>query len=727
MVKAATCYKLPELMRPEAPTLRVLESLMPPPGSLPGAAALAAGARGRNRAQLVEVVDGEEAFELDADDDEFLVKAPVKKRGGKRKVKVTAEMKRKAAAERKRGREEDARANMRDKEEIFEVGDEGMMLEDLADALQEEPSELVRALFMKGITLSMNQVLDKNTCKLVAAEFDVVCVDKEEAKMGAAAAKTTEFNTDADIDELVPRPPVVTVMGHVDHGKTSLLDYIRKARVANGEAGGITQGIGAYNTSVEVDGEQRTICFLDTPGHEAFSAMRARGAKVTDVAIIIVAADDGVRPQTREAVSHAQAAGVPIVVAINKIDKPGADIERVKQELLELELVPEEWGGTTPMVSVSAKKGTGVAELLMTVCYLAEEQSLSANPNKAAVGTVIEAHLDRRKGPVASLLVQAGTLRVGDVVQAGSTYGKVRSMSNDLGETIFEAGPSIALQLSGLDSVPDAGEEFKVYATEADAREAAASSILRNRSQRLSDMSSGGSMVTLSSLASLDEDTEAMQKLNLVIKADTIGVTQAIKSALSALPQESVTLRYLLMGAGDITMSDVDLAAASEALLVGFNLEPSEAVAVHAKRLGVTVMTYKVIYNIVDDIKAAMEGKLRAVEEKVPLGIAEVKAVFGSGKRKVAGCVVITGRVQKGARVTVTRGKRVMHEGELTSLRRNKDAVDEVSEGTECGLGCDGFLQWEEGDKLEVYLMVSKTRRLEEAKADTAVALSSLM
>jgi len=696
---------------------------MPPPGSMQGGQG---GARGARR-QIVEVVEGEEAFELDEEDDEFLAKQPQKKkRGGGRSKKVTAEMKRRAAAERKVAREEAAASKRKDKEEIFEVGDEGMMLEDLAEALQEEPSELVRTLFMKGIMLSMNQVLDKNTCKVVAAEYDVLCVDKDESK-DDAATKRTEFVTEDDIDDLLPRPPIVTVMGHVDHGKTSLLDYIRKARVASGEAGGITQGIGAYSSSVEIDGEKRSICFLDTPGHEAFSAMRARGARVTDVAIIIVAADDGVRPQTREAVAHAQAAGVPIVVAINKIDKPGADPERVKQELLELNLVPEEWGGNTAMVNVSAKKGTGVQDLMEVLCLVAEGQGLASNPKKAAAGTVIEAHLDRRKGPVASLLVQAGTLRVGDVVSAGSSYGKVRSMINDLGQAIYEAGPSTPLQLSGLDSVPDAGEDFQVHATDAEARDAAAMHITRNRAQRLSDMSSGGSMVTLSSLASVDDDTEVMQKLNLIIKAETVGVVQAIKAALSALPQESVTLRYLLSGAGDINTSDVDLAAASDALLLGFNLEPSADVAVHAKRAGVSIMTYKIIYEIVDDIKAAMEGKLRAVEERVDLGVAEVKAVFGSGKRKVAGCLVTQGKIQRGCRVLVMRGKRQMWEGELTSLRRLKDDVDEVSEGTECGLGSDGFLDWAPGDKLQCFNMVSKTRRLEEAKADTAVELSSLM
>ncbi|GAX79512.1 hypothetical protein CEUSTIGMA_g6953.t1 [Chlamydomonas eustigma] len=710
---------LPELRRPEAPPMRVLESLMPPPGSNVTAPPPA-------RLQ-VEVVD-EGGDVLDEEDEEFLAKKPGKKIRKARAQKVTAEMRRKAALDRKLAREERAFGARKEREEIFEVGDEGLSLMELADKVQVEPSELVRTLFMKGITLSMNQVLDKNTCRLVAAEYDILVVDKEEAGVSAAARKTrTDLVTDEDIDDLVLRPPVVTVMGHVDHGKTSLLDYIRKARVAAGEAGGITQGIGAYNTNIQVDGEDKTICFLDTPGHEAFSAMRARGARVTDVAIIIVAADDGVQPQTREAVAHAQAAGVPLIVAINKVDKPDADVERVKQELLELNLVAEEWGGNTTMVPVSAKKGTGVQDLLQMVCWVAEEQQLMANPKKPAQGMVIEAYLDKKKGPVATLLVQAGTLRVGDIVSCGCSYGKVRSMSNDLGQAMATAGPSIAVQMGGLDSVPAAGEEFSVWSNESDAREAAEKFLDKQRMQRLSDMG-GGSMVTLSSLASVDDsDTEALQRMNLIIKADTMGVVEAIRSALGALPQQSVTLRYLLTGAGDITVSDVDLAAASQALLVGFNLEASDTVQTHAKRLGVSIMTYKVIYDIVDDMKAAMEGKLRAVEEKVPLGKAEVKAVFGSGKKKVAGCMIVQGKVQKGAMVSVMRGKKVVYEGKMTSLRRVKDNVYEVSEGSDCGLGCDDFLAWAEGDKIECYVMVSKTRKLEDAKASTAVDVATLV
>ncbi|KAJ9507639.1 hypothetical protein QJQ45_019178 [Haematococcus lacustris] len=681
-----------------------------------------------------------------------------------RKEKVTAEMKRAARKLREKARDEKAAAARKEKEEIFEVGEEGMSLEQLADIIQVDPSEIVRSLFMKGITLSMNQVLDKNICKVVAAEYDILVLDKAEETVAEKGKKRTEFLTDEDIDDLTPRPPVVTVMGHVDHGKTSLLDYIRKKRVAAGEAGGITQSIGAYNTSVEVDGELKTICFLDTPGHEAFSAMRARGAQVTDLAIIIVAADDGVRPQTREAVAHAQAAGVPILVAINKVDKAGADVERVKQELLELNLVAEEWGGSTPMVAVSAKKGTGIPDLLQAVTWMAEEQSLQANAKRAAQGTIIESHLDRKVGPVATLLVQAGTLKVGDIISAGAAYGKVRTLRDDLGQPMQEAGPSIAVQMVGLGSCPMAGEEWGVVASESAAREISVKSLASSRNQRMVEMTGGGSMVTLSSLATVDEDLEALQKMNLIIKGDTMGVVEAIKNALSALPQHSVTLRFLLSNAGDISISDVDLAAASTGLVLGFNLKPDTAVEEHAKRLGVKLMTYNVIYDLIDDVKAAMEGKLRSIDEKVFLGKGEVKAVFGTGmatgkelagghqqadrqqqslskrhtsidckspsaacagvcagKKRVAGCVVLNGKLQKGAFVIVKRGKQVVAEGKLISLRRVKDNVDEVPEGVECGVGMEGFIEWQEKDTFECFQIVTKVRRLEEARAATAV------
>ena len=714
--------------RPDPPTLRVLEPLMPTMPTMPSAGSSSGSSSGSGSSQHrsapgVLVVEEEEVDPSLIEADEFASKGKVKGGGGRgRKGKLTAEMKRRARDVREAVRDERAHASRREKEEIFEVGDEGMSLEALAELIQVDPSDIVRTLFLKGILLSMNQVLDKNTCKVVAGEYDLLVVDKD----SAVAKKKTDFVTEDDIDDLVTRPPVVTVMGHVDHGKTSLLDYIRKSRVAAGEAGGITQAIGAYNTTVEVEGEERTICFLDTPGHEAFSAMRARGAMVTDIAIIIVAADDGVRPQTREAVAHAQAAGVPIVVAINKVDKPGADVERVKQELLDMSLVPEEWGGTVPVCLVSAKKGTGIPELLTQVWWVAEEKQLTSNPKRSACGTVIEAHMDKRSGAVATLLIQAGTLRPGDIVRAGATYGRVRTLLDDLSRPIDSAGPSIAVQMLGLSSVPVAGEEFQVHSNESEAREAAAREDLVLKKQRLSDMA-GSSSVTLSSLATIDgdEETEALQKLNLVLRADTSGMLEAIKGALFNLPQVSVSLRFLLAAAGDITVSDVDLASASNALILGFNLTPNDQVEASAKVRGVKIMTYKIIYELIDDVKTAMEGKLKAVEERVPLGKAEVKAVFGAGKKRVAGCLVVSGKLSKGSMISVKRGKAVVYEGKVTSLRRIKDAVDEVTEGTECGLGAD-FPDWAEKDVIECYQPVTKYRKLEEARASSAVDLATL-
>jgi translation initiation factor IF-2 len=452
---------------------------------------------------------------------------------------------------------------------------------------------------------------------------------------------------------------------------------------------------------------------------QAFSAMRARGAKATDIVIIIVAADDGVRPQTLEAVSHAKAAGVPIVVAINKIDKEGANPERVKQELTEVELIPEEWGGKTPMVNISAKKGQGVDDLLETVLLVAELEDLQANPQRAAVGTVLEACLDRKTGPITTLLVQNGTLKVGDSVVAGDSYGKVRSMRGNLGD-VSEAGPSIAVQVLGLNSVPQAGDVFEVLESEGRARAAAEAVEDARRLERLAEMAGGGSKVTLSSLASIDDDIDteqAIQRMNIILKADASGSVEAVKSALSGLPQDSVMLRYLMAAPGEVTISDIDLAVASGGMVLGFGVNPSEAVLAAAKRENITLGTYSVIYDLVDEVRAAMEGRLRTQEEKVSMGVAEVKQVFGSGNRKVAGCLVTDGMLKRGAVCSVKRGKRIIFEGLLSSLRRVKDDVKEVGAGTECGISIEGFKDWEEGDMIEAFDLVQKRLKLEEAHA----------
>lgn len=604
------------------------------------------------------------------------------------------------------------------RQEIFEVSDEGMPVEELARLLAIGASEVVKSLFMKGIMVQVNQVIDKEAVHLVVADFDdVEVLDKEEVTVDEGAKKVTAWIDEEDLTFLQPRPPVVTIMGHVDHGKTSLLDFVRKTKVAAGEAGGITQAIGAYTVTVPHDGKESAITFVDTPGHEAFSAMRARGTKITDLAVIVVAADDGVRPQTQEAISHAKAANVPIVIALNKIDKEGAQLQRVQQELADIGVLPEEWGGDTPVMPISAKHGQGVDELLEQILLQAEVAELQANPSRLAKGTVIEAHLDRRRGPVATLLVQAGTLRVGDMVVASATFGKVKSLSDSVG-TVQDATPSLAVQMVGLGSVPVAGDEFYVCVDENAARKAAESAGDTQRTDRLAASAGGGSIVTTKSWAK--DDNESLQRLNVILKTDASGTLEAVKSALSVLPQELVILRFLFAAPSQITISDIDLATASSAMILGFNTEPSDEVQAAAKEKGVELRTYKVIYDLVDDVRAAMEGRLVTVEERTELGQAEVRATFGSGNRIVAGCMVNEGSVRKGCLIVVRRGKRVVYEGPLTSLRRVKDDVAEVSRGLECGLRVDGFTSWREGDKIEAFAVADKRRTLEEAAVTQA-------
>lgn len=636
----------------------------------------------------------------------------------KNKTRVDAGSRRVTRAERKQRRAAAVEAGRPEKEEILEVGLEGMSVQDLAEKLAVAPTEVVKALFMKGIMAQVNQVLDFETVVIAAEDFEVEILEKDEARLDEMARKTMDYLDEEDLEYLQARPPVVVVMGHVDHGKTSLLDTIRKSAVAAGEAGGITQAIGAYTVGVESEGNIKEVTFLDTPGHEAFSAMRARGARVTDIAIIVVAADDGVRPQTLEAISHAKAAEVPIVVAINKIDKDGANPERVKQELSEAGLLPEEWGGKTPMIPISAKKGTGVEELLETVTLVAEVEQLMANPDKAAAGTVLEAHLDRRIGAIATLLVQTGTLHVGDVVVAGSAFGKVRSMKDNYGDK-EEAGPSTAVQMTGLSAVPVAGDDFNVSPSLDEGRKIAEVAGTAQRVDRLAGQAGGGSMVTTKSLASFDgdDDEEVLQRLNVILKTDASGSLEAVKSALGALPQGSVVLRYLMAVPNDITESDVDLAAASKGLILGFNVEASETVLASAKHQGVTVRTYKVIYDLLDDMRAAMEGKLAALEQRVPIGEAEVRAVFGKGSKLVAGCMVTEGSLREDCFVVVMRGKKSVYEGNLSSLRRVKESVKEIDQGNECGVGCKGFIGWEDGDKIQAFELVSKRRTLEDVVA----------
>eukprot|EP00892_Ulva_mutabilis_P000960 jgi/Ulvmu1/10865/UM007_0039.1 len=635
---------------------------------------------------------------------------------------LTAANRRKARQIKKEALAAKRQSGRKVREEIFEVPSTGLSVDTLAERLAVNKAEIVKILFMKGVMVQVNQMLDTDTVRLAAAALGAEAIIMDEDEVAAGSAKREEFVREADLEYLVTRPPVVCVMGHVDHGKTSLLDRIRAAAVAAGEAGGITQAIGAYNVLVEGEETSSEICFLDTPGHEAFSAMRARGAKVTDIAVVIVAADDGVRPQTLEAIAHARAAAVPIVVAVNKIDKPGADVNRVLSDMAaQADLVPEEWGGDVPFVPISAKKGDGIDELLETLALVAEIEELQANPNRAAEGTVLEAHLDKQVGPVASLLVQAGTIAKGDVVQAGAACGRVRACRGSYGENVESAGPSTAVSVEGLDEVPAAGDVFRVFKDEAEARSAAEAEKEAQRTARLAEMSSS-TTVTLSTLATVDEDQEALQRMNLVVKADASGSLEAIKGALRALPQDSVALRFLLAGTGPITPSDVELARSSGALVMGFNVEPTDEAAALAKNRAVEVATYDVIYGLLDEVRARMEGRLKAVTEKVQCGAAEVKATFGRGKNIIGGCIVTEGKVMVNGVVEVRRGRKTLvYEGPLSSLRRFKDEVAVVEEGVECGIGCEGFWEWEAGDKVACFELVEKTLTLEESRADSAV------
>ena len=591
--------------------------------------------------------------------------------------------------------------------EMIVVPEDNLTVQELADMLSVESSEIIKSLFFKGIIATVTQTLDMPTIEAVAEEFGVPVLQDD---VEEAAKKTVEMIEEQDLAHLIRRPPVVTVMGHVDHGKTSLLDAIRKARVAAGEAGGITQHIGAYQVEIEVNDQPRKITFLDTPGHEAFTAMRARGTKVTDVAVLVVAADDGVRPQTLEAISHARAAEVPIVVAINKCDKEGASPDRVKQELSEQNLLAEEWGGDVVMVPVSAIKGENIDKLLEMILLVTEVEDLQANPDRLARGTVIEAHLDKAKGPVATLLVQNGTLKTGDVLAAGPVLGKVRAMVDDSGKRMKEAGPSFAVEALGFSEVPTAGDEFEVYPDEKSARAVVGDRASDARATRLAQQMASR-RVSLTAMSGQASDGE-LKELNLILKADVQGSVEAILGSLEQLPKDEVQVRVLLSAPGEITETDVDLAAASGAVIVGFNTSMASGAKRAADATGVDVRDYDVIYKLLEDIQLAMEGLLEPELVEEALGEAEVRAIFTIGKSAVAGCYITSGKLQRNCKVRVRRGKEVVYEGDLDSLRRNKDDVKEVATGFECGIGCDRFANWEEGDRIEGFKMVTQRRKL---------------
>jgi translation initiation factor IF-2 len=620
----------------------------------------------------------------------------------KRKKETTRQRQRRRAMELRATREAKAV-----RPEMLIVPEGNLTVQELAEKLGVESSEIIKSLFFKGIIATVTQSLDLSTIEAVAEEFGVPVLEDD---VEAAAAKTVEMIEESDRAHLIRRPPVVTVMGHVDHGKTSLLDAIRKTRVAAGEAGGITQHIGAYQVEIPHAGEQRKITFLDTPGHEAFTAMRARGTKVTDVAVLVVAADDGVRPQTLEAISHARAAKVPIVVAINKIDKEGASPDRVKQELSGLELVAEDWGGDTVMVPVSALKGENVDKLLEMILLVTEVEDLQANPDRMARGTVIEAHLDKAKGPVATLLIQNGTLKAGDVLAAGPVLGKVRAMVDDTGKRVKEAGPSYAVEALGFSEVPTAGDEFEVYPDEKTARSVVGDRANEARATRLAQQMASR-RVSLASMSGQANEGE-LKELNLILKADVQGSVEAILGSLEQLPQGEVQVRVLLSAPGEITETDVDLAAASGAVIVGFNTSMAPGAKRASDATGVDVRDYDVIYKLLEDIQMAMEGLLEPELVEESLGEAEVRAVFTIGRSAVAGCYVTSGKLQRNCKVRVWRGKEKVFEGDLDSLRRNKDDVKEVATGFECGIGTDRYTGWQEGDRVEAFKLATQRRTL---------------
>lgn len=608
---------------------------------------------------------------------------------------------------RKKPKSEKVKKNMIKEEKNIEQDEEvgivvippSIKVGDFAQKIKKPASEIIKKLIFKGVMASINHEIDFEVAEKIAEEYNILLEmeqvkDKEEVLIN-------DFEDDPK--DMQPRPPVVTVMGHVDHGKTSLLDAIRNSRVASQEAGGITQHIGAY--SVEINGSK--IVFLDTPGHEAFTAMRARGAKVTDIAILVVAADDGVMPQTIEAINHAKAANVPIIVAINKIDKPGANPDRVKQELTEYGLIAEDWGGDTICVPVSAHTHEGLDTLLEMILLVAEMQELKANPNRTAKGTIIESKLDKGRGPVATVLVQAGTLSVGDAIIAGSSYGKIRAMVDDKGRKINKIGPSMPVEILGLSEVPNAGEKFFVVADEKTAREIAD---IRKEKQR-EEMLASTTKVSLQDLFSQIQEGK-VKVLNIIVKADVQGSVEAIKQSLEKLSNEEVRVKVIHGGVGAITETDVSLASASNAIIIGFNVRPDGMARQVAEKEKVEIKTYRIIYEAIDDITAAMKGMLDPEFKEVVTARLQVRQTFKvSSVGTIAGCYVEDGKINRNNSVRVIRNGIIIYEGKLSSLKRFKDDVREVASGYECGLTIERFNDIKEGDIIEAYTMEEVERK----------------
>ena len=576
---------------------------------------------------------------------------------------------------------------------------EVITIKELAEKMKLQPSAIVKKLFLQGTIVTINQEIDFEKAEEIAMDYDVLCEKEKKVNVIEELLKEDE----EDEKDMVPRPPVICVMGHVDHGKTSLLDAIRQTNVTAKEAGGITQHIGAY--VVEYNGQR--ITFLDTPGHEAFTAMRMRGAQATDIAILVVAADEGVMPQTVEAINHAKAAGVEIIVAVNKIDKPSANVERVKQELSEYELIPEDWGGSTVFVPVSAHTKEGIPELLEMILLTAEVKELKANPNRKARGLVIEAQLDKGRGPVATVLVQKGTLRVGDAIAAGSCHGKVRAMMDDKGNRVKEAGPSTPVEILGLNDVPNAGEVFVALPNEKEARSFAETFIAEGKNKLLEDTKAKLSLDDLFSQIKAGN----VKELPIIVKADVQGSVEAVKQSLEKLSNEEVMVKVIHGGVGTINESDVTLASASNAIIIGFNVRPDATAKSIADREKVDMRLYRVIYQAIEDVEAAMKGMLDPIFEEQVIGHAIVRQTFkASGVGTIAGSYVLDGKIQRGCKARVTRDGEQLFDGPLASLKRFKDDVKEVNAGYECGLVFEGFNDLQEDDTIELYMMVEVPR-----------------
>ena len=576
------------------------------------------------------------------------------------------------------------------------VYDGALTVTELAEKLGVTPVEVVKSLFLEKILVNVNTTLNDDYIELVALKYGYE-VQKQKV---VSLENFEDMDIQDDPSQLVSRPPVVTIMGHVDHGKTTLLDAIRKSRVIAGEFGGITQHIGAYQTIVKGN----KITFIDTPGHAAFTEMRARGANITDIVIIVVAADDGVKPQTIEAVNHAKAAGVPIIVAVNKMDKPAANFDRAMQQVSELGLMPEEWGGDTPFVKISAKQGTGLDDLLETVFLTAELQNLKANPHRYALGTVVEARLDKQRGPIATFLVQNGTLRIGDCIVAGTAFGKVRQLRDDLGRQLNEATPATPVEVAGLQDVPVAGDKFMAFENEKMARDIAAK---RKEAKIVSERR----VTAANTLESFMANGET-QTINVIIKADVQGSAEAIKNALLKLKIEDVSVNVIASNAGAITESDVLLASASKAIIYGFNVRPDAVVRKKAAEEGIDIRLHNVIYDLIDEMTQAMKGMLKPIFKEVVTGQAEVRQLFKVGKVGViAGSYVTLGYIKADSKVRLIRAGIVVYEGKLASLKRFKDDVKEVKEGYECGLMIDGYNDIKEQDIVEGYEMQEQERQ----------------